>query len=57
MRTRRDYPRSVVHGSMSSFRLRRLTAVRTFENQIVGCSGVSDRRAQDKCCFTRGCDH
>ena len=40
--------RSFVNGQVLSFRLRRLTAGQGFANQIVLCSGVPDRRVQDK---------
>ena len=43
---RRDHPRSFPNWRLSSFRLRYLTSQRALANQIVGCSGVSDRSVQ-----------
>ena len=45
-RPQSGHPCCFVVWKLSSFRLRHLTAVRTFENQIVSHSGVSDRRSQ-----------
>lgn len=39
----RYHPCRFVNGQLPSFRLRHLTASRALENQILSCSGVSDR--------------
>ncbi len=47
-RPQSGHPCCFVAWKLSSFRLRHLTAIRTFENQIVSHSGVSDRRSHAK---------
>ena len=52
-RPQSGHPCCFVVWKLSSFRLRHLTAVRTFENQIVSHSGVSDRSSEVNSGFSR----